>query len=375
MAGGDLLPFVSIVLVQLGYAGMNFTSMFAMHSGMHPLVLVAYRLLFATVAIAPFAYFMERKTRPRITMSILWQTFLCSLTGATGNMVLYFIGLKNSSPTIGCALTNTLPAFTFILAVLCRQESLGIKTRPGQAKVIGTIICVGGALLLSFYHGNIINIGESSIHWTYAENMEKNSSTSSGHGNVILGPFLLILSSLSWSIWFIIQARMSKTFSAPYTSTTLMCFMGFIECGIIAAISKPVISAWSLSDPMWLLAAVYTGVVCSALAFAVTSWAIQLKGPLYVSVFTPLLLVIVTITSWALLREQLYVGTALGSLLIVIGLYAVLWGKNKETKAANAIEEIEATKIDDDMIVKDLEMQFDAKSNGNHNRAEKPEDM
>lgn len=86
-----------------------------------------------------------------------------------------------------------------------RQESLGIKTRPGQAKVIGTIICVGGALILSFYHGNIINIGESSIHWTYAENMEKNSSTSSGHGNVILGPFLLILSSLSWSIWFIIQ--------------------------------------------------------------------------------------------------------------------------------------------------------------------------
>jgi len=39
---------------------------------------------------------------------------------ATGNMVLYFIGLKNSSPTIGCALTNTLPAFTFILAVLFR---------------------------------------------------------------------------------------------------------------------------------------------------------------------------------------------------------------------------------------------------------------
>lgn len=58
-----------------------------------------------------------------------------------------------------------------------------------------------------------------------------------------------------------------------------------------------------------------------------------------------------------------------------MGLYAVLWGKNKETKAANAIEELEATKIDDDMIVKDLEMQFDAKSNGNHNRAEKPEDM
>ena len=55
--------------------------------------------------------------------------------------------------------------------------------------------------------------------------------------------------------------------------------------------------------------------MCSALAFAVTSWAIQLKGPLYVSVFTPLLLVIVAITSWALLREKLYVGTYVYTLL------------------------------------------------------------
>jgi hypothetical protein len=56
---GDLLPFLAIVLLQVGYAGMNITSMFAMQSGMHPLVLVAYRLMFATMAIAPFAYFME----------------------------------------------------------------------------------------------------------------------------------------------------------------------------------------------------------------------------------------------------------------------------------------------------------------------------
>ena len=105
-----------------------------------------------------------------------------------------------------------------------RQESLGIKTRPGQAKVIGTIICVGGALILSFYHGNIINIGESSIHWTYAENMEKNSSTSSGHGNVILGPFLLILSSLSWSIWFIIQVSTQIHYTKAFDFVGLLYY-------------------------------------------------------------------------------------------------------------------------------------------------------
>ncbi|KAF5454213.1 hypothetical protein F2P56_023895, partial [Juglans regia] len=320
--------------------------------------------------------FLIRRKRPKITIPILFQIFLCSLTGATGNQLLYFEGLKYSSPTIGCALTNTLPAFTFILAVLFGQEYVGIMTKPGQAKVMGTILCVGGALLLSFYHGHTINIVESSIHWTYAENMEtKSSGSSTSQGNFILGPFFLISSSLCWAMWFILQARMSERFPAPFTNTTLMCFMASIECGSIALISKHDISAWSLSDPVRLIASLYTGIVCSAIAFALSSWAIQMKGPLYVSVFSPLLLVVVAISSWALLREQLYVGTALGSLLIVMGLYAVLWGKNREMIRPSVIEDQTAAsrKLGQEILMEndhdhhDLELQYsNGKSNGHH---------
>ncbi|KAG6645867.1 WAT1-related protein At1g09380-like [Carya illinoinensis] len=379
--GRDLMLFLANVVLQVCYAGMNITSMLAMQSGMHPLILVAYRQIFATMAIAPFAYFLEWRTRPRITMPILFQIFLCSLTGVIGNQVLYLLGLKESTPTIGCALTNTLPAFTFILAVVFRQEYVGIKTRPGQAKVLGTILCVGGALFLSFYHGNAIDIGESSIHWRYGENMEKkSSSTSIGQGNFILGPFLLISSSLSWAMWFIVQARMGERFPAPYTTTTLMCFMASIECGIIALISKRNVSAWSLSDPMRIIASLYAGVVCSALGFAVTSWAIQMKGPLYGSVFNPLSLVIVAISSWAFLREKLHVGTAIGSCFIVMGLYSVLWGKNKEIlrPMSTAIHEDQTASRklndddDDDKMVEikdDLELQLNPTSNGNHHVA------
>ncbi|KAJ6354316.1 hypothetical protein OIU76_003212, partial [Salix suchowensis] len=56
----DVLPFLAMVVVQFGYAGMNITSKLAMDSGMKPLVLVAYRQIFATIATAPFAYFFER---------------------------------------------------------------------------------------------------------------------------------------------------------------------------------------------------------------------------------------------------------------------------------------------------------------------------
>lgn len=74
----------------------------------------------------------------------------------------------------------------------------------GQAKMIGTILCVGGAVLLSFYHGKVIGLGESSIHWRYAEKIEGDSG-SSGKTNFLLGPVALIVSALVWSAWFIIQ--------------------------------------------------------------------------------------------------------------------------------------------------------------------------
>jgi len=60
MGGGSVMPLLVMILVQLIYAGMNFSSKLAIQSGMHPLVLVAYRQIFATFSVAPFAYCFER---------------------------------------------------------------------------------------------------------------------------------------------------------------------------------------------------------------------------------------------------------------------------------------------------------------------------
>lgn len=85
-----------------------------------------------------------------------------------------------------------------------RQEYLRIKTKAGVAKVLGTVLSVGGALLLSFYHGNTLGLGESKIHWRYVSNLELTTSSSS-ETNLLLGPFAVIASTLVWAVWFIIQ--------------------------------------------------------------------------------------------------------------------------------------------------------------------------
>ncbi|KAG6588585.1 WAT1-related protein, partial [Cucurbita argyrosperma subsp. sororia] len=358
MAGGsDLLPLLAMVVVQFLYAGLNITSKLAMEFGMNPMVLVAYRQMFGTIAIAPCAYWFERKGRPKITKPILFQILLCSLTGATGNQVFYYVGLKYSSPTIACALTNVLPAATFLLALLFRQESVGIKTTPGAAKVIGTVVCVGGAMLLSFYHGQTIDLGESGIHWKYAEMMRGESSSSQG-GSAIWGCLYLIISSVAWAAWFVIQARVNSQFPAPYTSTAIMTFMATIQCGAIAVgIEHNTAAAWSLKSPIRLVGALY--------ALGLLSRKVIRRNVSIYKFRSTSLYCILNLGSNANKRHGCL--SVVGSLLIVVGLYAVLWGKTKEVKLqqVNEMAAVAEAKLDECNTKDDLEEQSYVVSNGN----------
>ncbi|XP_057515353.1 WAT1-related protein At1g09380-like [Amaranthus tricolor] len=337
MAKKELLPFLAMVIVQVGYGGMNICSKAAMESGMNPLILVAYRQLFATIAIVPFAYFFERAKRPKITKQVLIQIFFCSLFGATLNQILYFVGLNVTSATIASALYNLLPAMTFILAIPFGLEAVEIRKRGVQAKILGTLICVSGAMLLSFYHGILIHIPQPNIHWQFADS-HQNTNTSMKHLKLFFGTLILLASNLALAIWYILQAKMSENFTAPYTSSALMCFMATIQCMAIAACTKHNISDWSLNSRIRIVASIYAGVLGSAVAFFLITWTIQRKGPLYVSMFSPLMLVVAAMLSWILQMEKLYIGTGIGSALIILGLYAVLWGKNRETINDNIIQ-------------------------------------
>ncbi|KAK9147103.1 hypothetical protein Sjap_007006 [Stephania japonica] len=355
MKGRESLPCLAMVLVQLGYAGMNVLSKLAMDSGMNPFVMATYRQVFATVVLGPFAYFFEWKMMPKITKSVLIQLLLSSVLGATLNQCLYFLGLKHSTPTIACALTNLLPALTFLMAIPFGMETVGIKRRAGQAKVIGTILCVGGAMLMSFYKGRLIKIGKSPIDWRYAESMRERNS--GNEESTFIGPLLIVGSCVAWAGWFIVQTKMSKGFPAPYTSSGIMSLMAAVQCSVIGAFAERDLKEWSLHSNIRLVASAYSGAIGSALAFCLMSWCIQRKGPLYVSMFSPLLLVIVAILGWGLLDEKIYVGSVVGSALIVLGLYAVLWGKEQELEAISGVDDDKTLQQIEGDEKSDLELQ------------------
>ncbi|KAL4202223.1 hypothetical protein AMTRI_Chr02g220020 [Amborella trichopoda] len=332
--GGGFGPVVAMTVVQIAFTGLNVLCKMALDSGMNPFVMVTYRQFVATTVMAPLAFFFERNTKLKFNRKILFQICLCAFFGATMNQSFYFAGLKKTSPTLACALCNLLPALTFVLAVPFRMETVGLKTLAAHAKIWGTVMCVGGAMLMTFYKGVIVPLKSSGIHLKYSDSKSDNSIDAQ---EMILGSFFVVLSCLAWAIWFLIQAKMSKTFVAPYTTTAITSSMASIQCAVITSIVERDISAWALGWNIRLLVVLYTGVFGSGLAFALMNWSISRRGPLFVSMFGPLLLVMVGVIGILLFDEKLYLGSVLGSILIVAGLYSVLWGKGKEMNSKGIV--------------------------------------
>ncbi|KAL4182703.1 hypothetical protein AMTRI_Chr11g151550 [Amborella trichopoda] len=329
----SLKPIALMVAVQVGFAGMNIFYKLAINAGMDLRVLVAYRFAIGAAFLGPIAFFLERKIRPKLTWTVLFQTFLCGLFGGTMNQNLYAAGMKLTSATFVCAMTNVIPAVTFILALFFRLEEVAIGTISSQAKVVGTLVGVGGAMLMTFYKGLAIHMQSSSVQLMNASSPLSPHKPGNGH---VIGSLLVVASCFSFAIWLIIQAKLSEKFPAYYSSTALMCFMAAVQSFCYAKIMNRSWSAWKLGWDVKLLTVVYAGVVVSALLVSMMSWCIRRRGPLFVSMFNPLMLILVAIAGSLFLGETLHLGNILGSILIIAGLYMVLWGKNKEMKMDEA---------------------------------------
>ncbi|KAL3638121.1 hypothetical protein CASFOL_017991 [Castilleja foliolosa] len=326
-----LKPTLIMLLVQTLLTMVNVGYKLASNDGMSLSVLIAYRLIFGAAFITPIAIFVERKKRPKLTGTIVLYGFLCGLFGGALGQNLYLKSLVLTSATFASAMANLIPAITFIIAASLRIEKLGLNTFAGKAKVLGTLLGIGGAMLFTFYKGPELNIGSTGINLLETTSAHPHSNTQGGH-NLVLGLILALLSCVCYSLWLIIQAKAAEKYPCPYSITAMMNIWGSIQGTAYAMGTERDWAQWALGWNIRLLAVVVAGVLGSGLMFTLVAWCIRMRGPLFVSVFNPLMLVMVAIAGALFLEEKLYLGMVFGGVLIVIGLYMVLWGKGKELK-------------------------------------------
>ncbi|KAK8445312.1 hypothetical protein SEVIR_9G305200v4 [Setaria viridis] len=261
--------------------------------------------------------------------------------------------MKVTTATFATATTNLLPAATFLLALAFRQERLAIRTFSGQAKVAGTFLGIGGAMLLTFYKGVDITPWHSSVNLIAATSHHPAAAGNEATANYAMGSLLCITSCFFYALWLVIQSKLSREYPHHYTSTALMCVMTTLQSSAFALCFDRDAVQWRLRFDIRLLAVVYAGIMASGVMLVVMSWCVKRRGPLFVSVFNPLMLLVVAVLSSLLLGEKMHLGTALGAVLIVAGLYTVLWGKGHETPANEVakVSELPTTVNNDDKRV------------------------
>ncbi|XP_068345092.1 WAT1-related protein At5g07050-like [Pyrus communis] len=322
-------PYFAMISLQFGYAGMNIITKVSLNRGMSHYVLVVYRHAFATAIIAPFAFFFERKKQPKMTFSMFIQIFILGLLGPVIDQNFYYAGLKFTSPTFSCAMSNMLPAMTFVLAVIFRMEVLDIKKVRCQAKVLGTVLTVAGAMLMTLYRGPIVEMLWSK--YIHPRTSYVTDTTGTGDKHWLLGSIMLTIATLAWASLFVLQNNALKTYKNHQLSlTSMICGIGTLQAIAVTFVMEHEPSVWKIGFDMNLLAAAYAGIVTSSISYYVQGLVMKTRGPVFATAFSPLMMIIVAIMGSFILAEKIFLGSVLGAVLIVFGLYAVLWGKHKE---------------------------------------------
>ncbi|EXB67895.1 Auxin-induced protein 5NG4 [Morus notabilis] len=302
-------PFLGVVFLQFGFAGMDVLSKAALNHGMSNYVLVVYRHAVATAVIAPFAVVLDK---PVIDQN------------------LYFMGMKYTTATFAAAMTNILPAITFVMACILGLEKVKIKSIRSQAKVVGTTATVAGAMVMTVMKGPILD-----LFWTRGTRVDEARSGGISLSHSIKGSLMITVGCFSWACFMILQAITLKTYPAELSLTAWICLLGTLEGTAVALVmERGNASVWSLKWDTKLMAALYSGVVCSGLAYYIQGVIMRDRGPVFVTAFCPLCMVIVAIMGSLFLAEQLYLGRVIGATIIIVGLYLVVWGKSKDYKSS-----------------------------------------
>ncbi|PQQ15560.1 putative protein phosphatase 2C 8 isoform X1 [Prunus yedoensis var. nudiflora] len=128
-------------------------------------------------------------------------------------------------------------------------------------------------------------------------------SSSTDMQNWKWGCIYLLGHCLAWASWMVFQAPMLKKYPVKLTLTSFTCFFGLIQFLVITVFVQTEFE----------------------------NWKIQSGEELFTILYATLMPVMATLV----LGDQLYSGGIIGALLIMLGLYSVLWGKNEENRVVN----------------------------------------
>ncbi|CAN1852772.1 WAT1-related protein At3g28050 [Linum perenne] len=290
-------PFAGMIMAECAQVGLMIVSKQVMSQGMSSFIFVLYSNFLASLVILPF--------------SLIFHSFLAQAFG--------YAGINLSSPTLATALLNLIPGFTFILAVTFRMEKLDWKASSSIAKAVGTVLSMAGAFIMTCYYGPPLIRSTSDL----------SKRVLLQQSNWVLGGSFLAVDCVMASCFVIIQALILRKYPAELIIVFFYCFFVAILSTIVCLVMERDIAAWSLKPKIRWLSVLYS--------VGASTWCLHRTGPVFVSMFKPIGIVIAASVGVICFGDTLYLGSVIGAGFIVVGFYMVIWGKAKEADLGKSV--------------------------------------
>ncbi|KAJ1290933.1 hypothetical protein BS78_02G280300 [Paspalum vaginatum] len=338
---------ISLGLVGVQLAGAAYmvvvTPVLAM--GLDPLFLVAFGSLCTGILTVPFAVKLERKKWPsEMNGRLLFQFVVLALGGVTAFQALLLHGMKMTSPAIASAMPNLAPGFIFVISGCLGFERIDLKCRYTRAKILGTLVCLGGAVAMSILQSPDAPSGH----------VLPRSPDRAASANWVLGCLFLLSAVLVLSGTVVMQSATMLLFPAPFTLCSVTSLIGAAMTAAFQVVTAGRLSPGTPQISLQIvLSLVFVGGVVSSACIMFQTWALEKKGPVMVSMFSPTQTVGTAVFSILFLGRAMQPGSMLGMVFLFSGLYVVLWAKKKEGHVLNA-DRMETDKAADIDVEKPL---------------------
>ncbi|XP_031404834.1 WAT1-related protein At5g47470-like isoform X2 [Punica granatum] len=308
---------VGLVAAQVAYAGNSVLMGYVMSFGVDPLTLILFASLSTFFFLSPLALCFERSLWPKtLTLKLMIQLVLISFGGVTLFQTLFLKGIKLTSPAMATAMPNLAPGLIFIIAWTVGLERVNWSLLYSKIKIVGTVLCVAGAVTMSLMHSAAAKGSASYLVFDKQK---------------IIGSSYLLGAVFMMSSIVVLQAATLGDFPAPISLSAVTSLIGVFTTiaaqlfeGRIVETSWPLVSFGAVCG-ISLLAGTIGGACVSF-----SAWAMKKRGPVLVSMFSPIGTFCSVVLSFATLGDTINIGSGAGMFIMFTGLYLVLWAKGKE---------------------------------------------
>lgn len=253
-----------------------------------PLTFAFLRFLLASLIILPF--FLKKK----INLKKEFISLVPITSFATLNIILFILGIRFTTATIGQLLYAGVPLITGVLAYRYFNEDLKLR------KLLGILIGFIGVVIIVILP------------------MLQREQSFTGS---LLGNLLITLGVISWSFYMAFSKKLQIK-SSPFIVTSAFIFLTTIITFPFFLLEINTYSGWWQNlNSASIFSVFYVSIIGTILTYLLNQYAIKHGGSIFASMSFYLLPVIAFIFASIILGERLFLGVIVGGVLALLGVF------------------------------------------------------